>query len=133
MKGGDSGQESACQCKRYKRHRFDPWAQQSTPAFLPGESHGQRSLGGYSPQGHKESDTSEMTQHSTASHQIKMQISGNSLEVQWLRLPALTAAGLGLIPGQEIKIPQTSQRGQRKKKMQSFKGNIRKVIISKID
>jgi len=62
-----------------------------------------------------------------------MQISGNSLEVQWLRLPALTAAGLGLIPGQEIKIPQTSQRGQRKKKMQSFKGNIRKVIVSKID
>ena len=31
-----------------------------TPAFLPGESHGQRSLVGYSPWGHKESDT---TQH----------------------------------------------------------------------
>ena len=44
-----------------------------------------------------------------------MQISGNSLEVQWLGLPALTAAGLGLIPGQETKIPQTTQRGQRKK------------------
>ena len=27
--------------------------------FLPGESHGQRSLVGYSPQGHKESDTTE--------------------------------------------------------------------------
>ena len=27
-----------------------------TPVFLPGESHGQRSLEGYSPQGHKESD-----------------------------------------------------------------------------
>ena len=25
--------------------------------FLPGESHGQRSLGGYSPWGHRESDT----------------------------------------------------------------------------
>ena len=27
----------------------------TTPVFLPGESHGQRSLVGYSPQGHKES------------------------------------------------------------------------------
>ena len=30
-----------------------------TPVFLPGESHGQRSLIGYSPWGCKESDTSE--------------------------------------------------------------------------
>ena len=30
-----------------------------TPAFLPGKSHGQRSLVGYSPCGHKESDTTE--------------------------------------------------------------------------
>ena len=30
-----------------------------TPVFLPGESHEQRSLMGYSPQGHKESDTTE--------------------------------------------------------------------------
>ena len=29
---------------------------QPTPAFLPGESHGQRSLVGYSAQGHTESD-----------------------------------------------------------------------------
>ena len=32
---------------------------QLTPAFLPGEFHGQRSLVGYSPWGHKESDTIE--------------------------------------------------------------------------
>ena len=31
----------------------------STPEFLPGESHGQRSLVGYGPWGHKESDTAE--------------------------------------------------------------------------
>ena len=31
----------------------------TTPIFLPGESHGQRSLVGCSPQGHKESDTTE--------------------------------------------------------------------------
>ena len=32
-----------------------PWRRkwQSTPAFLPGESHGQRCLAGYSPCGHK--------------------------------------------------------------------------------
>ena len=29
---------------------------QPTPVFLPGESHGQRSLAGYSPWGHRESD-----------------------------------------------------------------------------
>ena len=28
-----------------------------TPVLLPGKSDGQRSLGGYSPRGHKESDT----------------------------------------------------------------------------
>ena len=47
------------QCRRHKRCGFGPWvrkiswrrAWQSTPVFLPGESHGQRSLEGYSPQG----------------------------------------------------------------------------------
>ena len=56
------GKESACQCRRHKRHGFDPWVGkilwrrrwQLTPVFLPGESHGQRSLAGYSPWGHKE-------------------------------------------------------------------------------
>ena len=32
---------------------------QSTPVFFPGKSHGQRSLGGYSPWGCKESDMTE--------------------------------------------------------------------------
>ena len=32
---------------------------QPTPVFLPGESHGWRSLGGYSPRGRRESDTTE--------------------------------------------------------------------------
>ena len=32
---------------------------QPTPVFLPGEFHGQRSLAGYSPRGHKQSDTIE--------------------------------------------------------------------------
>ena len=39
----------------------DPWRRkwQPTPVFLPGESHGQRSLVGYSPWGRKESDMAE--------------------------------------------------------------------------
>ena len=32
---------------------------QSTPVFLPGKSHGQRGLEGYSPKGCKESETTE--------------------------------------------------------------------------
>ena len=49
-----SGKESACQCKRCRRPRFSPWIGkipwkrkwQATPEFLPGKSHGQRSLVG---------------------------------------------------------------------------------------
>ena len=42
-----------------------PWmrAWQLTLVFLPGESHGQRSLVGYDPWGCKESDTTEATEH----------------------------------------------------------------------
>ena len=55
--GGTSDKEPACQRRRCKRHRFNPWvrkipwsrARQPTPVFLPGESHGQTSLAGYSP------------------------------------------------------------------------------------
>ena len=53
--GGTSGKEFICQCRRQKRSRFDPWvgkipwrmAWQPTPVFLPTESHGHRSLVGY--------------------------------------------------------------------------------------
>ena len=43
-----------------------PWRRQwqSSPIFLPGEFHGQRSLAGYSPWGHKESDATERLTHS---------------------------------------------------------------------
>jgi len=58
---GSTSKEPACQCRRLKRCRLDPWvrkipwrrAWQPTPVFLPGESHGQRSLAGYSPWGHR--------------------------------------------------------------------------------
>ena len=42
----------------------DPWRRkwQPTPVFLSGKSHGQRSLVGYSPWGHKELDTAKATE-----------------------------------------------------------------------
>jgi len=50
-----------------RRGGFDPWVRkipwrrewQLIPVFLPGESHGQRSLAGYSPWGRKELDMAE--------------------------------------------------------------------------
>ena len=50
-------------CRRHKRCGFNPWvrkipwrrARWPTPAFLPGKSHGQRRLTGYSPWGYKQS------------------------------------------------------------------------------
>ena len=40
---------------------------QYTPVFLPGESHGQRSLAGHGPWGRRDSDTTEVTWLSTQS------------------------------------------------------------------
>ena len=58
------------QCRRCG---FDPWvrkipwrrAWQPTPVFLPGKSHGQRSLEGYSPWGPKELDRTEQLNSKT--------------------------------------------------------------------
>ena len=65
--------ESACQCRRFKRHGFSPWVGmipwskewQPTPVFLPGKSHGQRNLMGYSPWCCRKLDTTEHTQTHT--------------------------------------------------------------------
>ena len=75
-----SGRQSACQCRRCKRLGFDPWAGkipwsrkwQPTPGFLPGKSHGQRSLAGYSrteKPSRLQSDTTEHTHNWDASYQ----------------------------------------------------------------
>ena len=59
-------------CLQCRRPWFNPWVWkipwrrkwQPTPVFLPGEFHRQRNLVGYSPWGHRESDTTEqLTQH----------------------------------------------------------------------
>ena len=65
--GGASSVESSCQGRRHKCGRFDLWVGriswsrkwQPAPIFLPGKSHGQRSLAAYSPWGHKEADVTE--------------------------------------------------------------------------
>ena len=43
---------------------------QPSPVFLPGEFHGQRSLVGYNPWGHKESDTIERITHTHKSQMV---------------------------------------------------------------
>ena len=66
---GGPSKEPACQCRRRERRGFDPWVGkipwrrewQPTPVFLPGESHGQRRLAGYSPWGLKGLDLTEVT------------------------------------------------------------------------
>ena len=58
-------------CLQCRRLGFDPWVGKflwrrewkSTPVFLPGEFHGQRSLVSYSPWSHKESDMTERLTH----------------------------------------------------------------------
>ena len=61
------GRESFCQCRRCRICSFSPWVGkipwsrkwQPRPVSSPGESHGQRSLVGDSPQGCKGPDTTE--------------------------------------------------------------------------
>jgi len=67
--GVTSGKMPACQHRRHQRLEFSPWVGkipwrriwQLIPVFLPGESHGQRSLVGYSLWGCTELDTTEAT------------------------------------------------------------------------
>ena len=90
-----SGKESACSVG----DGFDPWVRkipwkrkwQPTSVFLPGESHGQRSLVVYSPWGHKESGTTQRLTHTKVLLGYNLpnkekHYPGTSLVVQWLRL-----------------------------------------------
>ena len=81
-----SGKESACQCRRWKRCRFDPWLGripwsrkwQPTPVFLPENFPGQRSLVDEGSRGHKEPDTTNTHSH--------------------IYLPVCLILGIGIIP-----------------------------------
>ena len=69
--GGSGVKNPPASAGDLKRCGFNPWvwkvpwrrAWQLTPVFLPRESLGQRSLEGYSPQGHKELDMTEAIQY----------------------------------------------------------------------
>ena len=64
-----SGEEPACQSRRHKRCGFNPWMGKvawrrpwlPAPVFMPGESHGQRSLGGCRPWGSSQTQLSRYT------------------------------------------------------------------------
>ena len=74
-------------CLQCRRLRFNPWVRkipwrrkwQPTSPFLPGESHGQRSLRGYSPWGHKESDTTQWLTFHFSSSSAPSQLCGFGL------------------------------------------------------
>ena len=78
VRGSSVGKEPACNAgdardiSSIHRSGRSPWrrAWQPAPVFSPEESHGQRSLAGNSPQGHKESDTTETSEHSTAHTEV---------------------------------------------------------------
>ena len=80
---------------------FDLWVRkilwrrewQSTPVFLPGESHGQRSLVVYSSWGRKESD---MTEQLTHTHTHRKQRSSFIFGVDVLLIMVIVITGLKL-------------------------------------
>ena len=90
--GGSEGKESACKAgdlSSIPRSGRFPWRRdwQPTLIFLPRESHGQRSLVGYSLWGRKESDTTERL---TLSHSLN----GSSHTVVFLRSRLLLCSSL---------------------------------------
>ena len=88
---GSVGKESTCQCSKSKKLRFDPWVRKifcgrkwrPIPVFLPGKSHGQRSLVSYSPKGHKELDRTDYTHTHTRTHAY-MQRQGQTSAEAWV-------------------------------------------------
>ena len=114
--GSASDKESTCQCRRRKRPGFDPWVRkipwrrkwQPTLVFLPGESHGQRSLMGYSPRGCKDSDTTEcahtpMCEHSSPTRKTSLPWFRYSSAELWSREEASSREMVKVIWGRILK------------------------------
>ena len=96
-----SDKESICQCRRW---RFDPWVGNIpwrrkwllTPVFLPGESHGQRSLVSYSPWGLKKLDMTELL----SMHEVSRQSLGKKKQKE----KSLVEQAASASPGGSLKI-----------------------------
>ena len=81
--------ESACSAGFHPWITKIPWRRQwlPTPGFLPGKFHGQRSLAGYSPWGHKELDMTKQYTH-THTHTLPLvPVEKLSLVLSAFRLP----------------------------------------------
>ena len=100
--GAASGKEPACQCRRWKRHGFEPWVRkilwrrkwQPTLVFLPGESHGQRSQVGCGPRSPKESDTTEPLSRLSLARKPALLLANLACHSRVPRLLALYKVGL---------------------------------------
>ena len=67
-----------------------PWRKtwQPTLVFLPGESHGQKSLAGYSPRGRKESDTTEQLHFTSPVNHVSSELSA-TIQPSWVVLHSM--------------------------------------------
>ena len=106
---GANGKESACQCREFRRCRFDPWVGkilwrkwQPTPVLLPGKFHGQRSLAGYSPWGRKELDMTE--------HMCREDHSSRCLQS---RCTDVSKKSTGMMRERQIELPTLRTMGKR--------------------
>ena len=103
---------------QYRRCRFDPWVGKipwrnewlSTSVFLPGESHGQESLAGYSPWGCTETRLSNQDFHFS-----RWKVSVQCRSFSWVdRWPLSTAAGHFPAGGLNVDICGTINPGLRR-------------------
>ena len=74
--------------------RMIPWRREwlPTPVFLPGKSHGQRSLVGFSPWGRKESNTTERLPFHFHFHALEKEMATHSSVRAW-RIPGTGEPG----------------------------------------
>ena len=98
-----STKESACQCRKQS---LNPWLEKSPwrrkrqlpPVFLPGKSHGQRSLVGYSPRGCR------VKQQSTHTHTLNVQMKIALIKIQmYLNTTAVNHPVMFTRPLNEVK------------------------------
>ena len=99
-----------------RRPRFDPWVRkfpwrrtwQLTLGFLSGESQGLRSLAGYSPQGHKELNITEVTEHARSHTYTHWAVSSCPGTCCKMKSPELSRSSQGINP--RLQSPEQLER-----------------------